>query len=527
MTVATAIREAIYTGNDATTEWALATLVLDEAHISVSLYNIATDVTDPPLASSVYSITGIGDEAGITVTYPLSGTPLSSDQKIIIRRTVPYVQLTSIRNQSGFFPDVIEDQLDLIVMQTQQNAANAKLPDFPIPGDIVVINADGTGFDNGGSAGDIAGAAAAAAAAAASAAAAATSAASAIMAAAFTWNFDTSTVTADPGVNEIRFNNATVASVTEIYINETANEGGAAEFMSFWDGGHLRFVDTANPDNWAFFSVDSAQVDNGAWRTFQVTHVSSSGTAFGAADVIAVLGSTGASVTASTTETLTGTDTSKAVTPDSLAALWEKGADIASANNITIGEGGYFDVTGTVAINDIDFTNDKTGRMAWLQFDGVLTLTNSATLILPGGENITTGPGDTALFVSDGAADTVRCIAYQCASCTGGSVTEYNKGALAASTTYTQAHGLGAHPDIVQLWLECAIAEAAWSIGDRLLATTNESATAARGISLKTDTTNIVVATGASALEFLRDDTNVNVALTHANWNVIVKVITI
>ena len=48
MTVSTAIREAIYTGNDATTEWALAAPVLDEAHVEVSLHTIATGVTDAP-----------------------------------------------------------------------------------------------------------------------------------------------------------------------------------------------------------------------------------------------------------------------------------------------------------------------------------------------------------------------------------------------------------------------------------------------------------------------------------------------
>lgn len=117
-------------------------------------------------------------------------------------------------------------------------------------------------------------------------------------------------------------------------------------------------------------------------------------------------------VSASATEQLTGTNAAKFATPDSVAALWEKGADIASAGTVSMGEGGYFNVTGTTTITDIDFSTDKAGRKAWIKFAGILTLThNATTLILPGGANITTAAGDTACFVSEGSG-AVRCVAY-------------------------------------------------------------------------------------------------------------------
>jgi hypothetical protein len=119
---------------------------------------------------------------------------------------------------------------------------------------------------------------------------------------------------------------------------------------------------------------------------------------------------------ASTTEQLTGTDATKLATPDSVAALWEQGSDVASSGTISLGEGGYFFVTGTTGITDIDFATDKAGRTAWVKFSGALTLThNASTLILPGGANITTEAGDTACFISEGS-DAVRCVAYQRAS---------------------------------------------------------------------------------------------------------------
>lgn len=116
---------------------------------------------------------------------------------------------------------------------------------------------------------------------------------------------------------------------------------------------------------------------------------------------------------ASTTELLTGTDASKYATADAIAALWEKGTDIASAGTISIGEGGYFHITGTTTITDIDFATAKNGRWAMLVFDGALTLThNATTLILPGAANITTVAGDSCLVYQD-ASDNVKVTAYQ------------------------------------------------------------------------------------------------------------------
>ncbi len=124
----------------------------------------------------------------------------------------------------------------------------------------------------------------------------------------------------------------------------------------------------------------------------------------------------GAGSGSSTTQVLTGTDTTTYATPDAIAALWEQGADVASSGTISLGEGGYFFVTGTTTITDIDFATDKAGRHAWVKFAGILTLThNSSTLILPTGANITTAAGDTACFISEGS-DAVRCVAYQRAS---------------------------------------------------------------------------------------------------------------
>jgi hypothetical protein len=121
---------------------------------------------------------------------------------------------------------------------------------------------------------------------------------------------------------------------------------------------------------------------------------------------------TGASL-ATTTEVLTGTNTTKATTPDAIAALWEKGSDITSAGTISVDEGGFFHVTGTTTITDIDFATTKAGRLAVLVFDDALTLTHDGTnLILPTAANIVTVAGDVAFVWSEGG-DVVRVTYYR------------------------------------------------------------------------------------------------------------------
>lgn len=117
----------------------------------------------------------------------------------------------------------------------------------------------------------------------------------------------------------------------------------------------------------------------------------------------------GGGSTASTTEVLTGTDTAKSVTPDALAALWEQGSNVASAGTISLGEGGYFFITGNTTITDIDFATDKAGRPAILKFGGSLSLTHSATLICPEARDLVVHDGDVITVVSEGS-DVVRVV---------------------------------------------------------------------------------------------------------------------
>lgn len=92
---------------------------------------------------------------------------------------------------------------------------------------------------------------------------------------------------------------------------------------------------------------------------------------------------------------------------------WEqltKGADIASAAALPIPvEGAYFNVTGTTTVTSI--ADVYPGRLVYLKFTGVLTLTNSASLVLPNLADFTTMAGDTLVFLND-SPGVWLCVSY-------------------------------------------------------------------------------------------------------------------
>lgn len=81
-----------------------------------------------------------------------------------------------------------------------------------------------------------------------------------------------------------------------------------------------------------------------------------------------------------------------------------------ATTNIGAASSPNVNITGTTTITAFDSFATAAKRL--VKFTGVLTLTHNATsLILPGGSNITTAPGDFALFVSQGSGNW-ECVFY-------------------------------------------------------------------------------------------------------------------
>ncbi len=93
---------------------------------------------------------------------------------------------------------------------------------------------------------------------------------------------------------------------------------------------------------------------------------------------------------------------------------YAQGADVASATTTVLDTttGDYIHITGTTAITAITLAQ---GEERTIEFTGILTFTNGASLILPSGANITTAAGDTCIVRGE-ASGVVRCVSYTKAS---------------------------------------------------------------------------------------------------------------
>lgn len=119
MTLATTSTKAVAQGNGATTSWPYTFLIPAMDALTVTLIDIASG-NPIVLAPSVYSVTGLGNPTGGAVTYPLSGSPITSATQIVVERFVPETQETDFTLQGAVYPTDIEDALDYLTMICQQ-----------------------------------------------------------------------------------------------------------------------------------------------------------------------------------------------------------------------------------------------------------------------------------------------------------------------------------------------------------------------------------------------------------------------
>jgi len=117
MTVSSTSSRVVYNGNGSTTTFPFGFKVQQAADLAV-VYTDATG-TDFALSASQYGATGFGIDAGGTVTYPLSGSPIASGTALTIYRKVAVTQPTSISNQGAMWPQVIEAALDRLTYIAQ------------------------------------------------------------------------------------------------------------------------------------------------------------------------------------------------------------------------------------------------------------------------------------------------------------------------------------------------------------------------------------------------------------------------
>jgi hypothetical protein len=110
-----AVHRVDYTGNGATDTYDYTFKIFDRSHLRVTTRYNGTSTVLPPTA---YSVTGVGNPNGGTIT--LVNGALQDGVRLTIRRVLPLIQETDLRNQGGYYPDTTEDEIDRNIMIDQQ-----------------------------------------------------------------------------------------------------------------------------------------------------------------------------------------------------------------------------------------------------------------------------------------------------------------------------------------------------------------------------------------------------------------------
>ena len=367
MTLTTQNPKEIKSGNGSTTSFSF-TFIINQASdlvvIKTTTAGVESTLTEGS-GTSNYSVSVSAYPGNGSITFPASGsTNLASGEKLTLKRVVDLDQDTDLVNQGAWRPSQVEDTFDYSRMvdlqQQEQVDRSIKFPvsDATLTTELPVA-ATRAGkymtFDDSGNVSTTAGAstdASTASTKADEAAASAVTAASEASATAPKYTFSTSTSMADPGSGILRYNDATVADVTAIAIDDLTADTGNPDieaWIASWDDststikGQLRLVEPGTPANYAVFNI-TALTNHSGWVQLTVAHVDSNGT-FGNTDSIRVtftrtgdLGSTG----------VTGSGEGLELTFETATADSDQGAGKVWYNNGTVGSATVF------YIDDVD-----------------------------------------------------------------------------------------------------------------------------------------------------------------------------
>ncbi len=215
-------------------------------------------------------------------------------------------------------------------------------------------------------------------------------------------------------------------------------------------------------------------------------------------------------------------------------AKFTKGADVvAAAALVVLGDGDYFDVTGTTTITSINTRH--VGAEITLHFDAIVTLTHHATdLLLPGGVNFKTVAGDEMTFREYATGDW-RCTSFTLASADAlaGNGVLSSAITIVANGETTITHGLPTRPTAVQVYLKCIKVGGALGYSENdfayITSSSAEWATASTwyGYSLRTNATQIILRFGneggTNVLAIVNASNGVHGTTTPADWEVYVR----
>lgn len=171
MSLSSTTSRVSYTGNGSVDTYSYTFKVFDEDDLLVTVRD-TSDAQTTLVKTTDYTVTGVGATAGGTIVLVNSAQSwldaegdLKTGYVLVIRRKLQIKQETDIRNADSYYPEVIEDQFDSLVMIDQQQQdeidRSVKLPesvsstsfDPTLPSDILdsadrvpMMNPTGDGF---------------------------------------------------------------------------------------------------------------------------------------------------------------------------------------------------------------------------------------------------------------------------------------------------------------------------------------------------------------------------------------------
>jgi hypothetical protein len=241
----------------------------------------------------------------------------------------------------------------------------------------------------------------------------------------YLYKFATSTTDGDPGAGILRFNHATYASVTEIYIDDADFNGGATQAdTATWGAststikGYLHIVDINDATTYARFKITAAVDDETGYNKITVVHLASNNT-FSADDELSVhftgvglkgdtgstgsTGSTGATgdVSLAGTQTLTNkTLTSPKINED--VALTSTATELNTLDGLSRGSILYGNASAATAVltkgtaNQV-LTSDGTD-ISWSASGGAV----GRNIVINGAMNVVQRGTSTSSYTADG-----------------------------------------------------------------------------------------------------------------------------
>jgi hypothetical protein len=289
MTLTATTSKVAYAGNGSTTSFAVTFIYWDDTDVRVILSTDSTGAETVWTDGTQYTLTGGSGATGtLTIdTSPTDYTP-ASGETLTIKSNLPDTQSTSLPLGGSLPSTSIEERLDKSVRLIQQVAeemtraiqfpesSTATSVTIPSPSALEMIrwNSGETDLEN-----------------------ITLSDLSLGLGTATKWAFDTSTSMADPGTGDVRFNNATLASVTQISVSYKSSQSGnpdISDWVAAWDDstndairGHIMIHEDGTPSNFWTGYINGAITDNSTWLQIPVTHIDSGGS-FAASDNMVV-----------------------------------------------------------------------------------------------------------------------------------------------------------------------------------------------------------------------------------------------